>query len=154
MLSWRRRLLCAPALAIALAAVPAAPPALASAPAAGGLTVTSDLHHDTSRPLRDLRPSAGRGRTHTVHHAPPGTGPGRSAPDTRGRGAARALIPSPSASFEGAPDNSGVVPPDNDGAAGPTQYVELVNSQLTVFSKSGSILLGPENTNTLWSGFG
>jgi DNA-binding beta-propeller fold protein YncE len=32
--------------------------------------------------------------------------------------------------------------------------MEVVNSELAVYSKSGGALLGPEATNTLWSGFG
>jgi hypothetical protein len=32
--------------------------------------------------------------------------------------------------------------------------VEVANTNLAVYSKSGTALLGPENTNTLWSGFG
>ncbi|HEX6539436.1 MAG TPA: hypothetical protein VF155_09670 [Candidatus Dormibacteraeota bacterium] len=47
-----------------------------------------------------------------------------------------------------------MIPSDSTGAAGTTQYVEVVNSQIAVYNKSGGLLLGPENTNTLWSGFG
>ena len=64
------------------------------------------------------------------------------------------LIPSASTSFDGIGDICRCVPPDNEVAAGPTQVVEVVNSDLAVYSKSGSVLLGPEGTNTLWSGFG
>jgi hypothetical protein len=47
------------------------------------------------------------------------------------------------------------VVPDTNGAIGPTQFVEWINTQLAVFDRTtGAILLGPESGNTLWQGFG
>jgi uncharacterized membrane protein len=46
------------------------------------------------------------------------------------------------------------MPPDNDGAVGPTQYVQFNNVAYQVFDKSGNTLLGPLSGNTFWSGFG
>jgi hypothetical protein len=139
----------------ALAVIVCLAPVAASAQATTGPTVTRSLHNDTSAPLRSLAPSHTRARTRPVYHTRPTSAPVHSAPDTSARqSAARPLIPSPSTNFEGIPDNSGVVPPDNDGAIGPTQYVELVNSQFAVYSKTGATLLSPRNTNTIWSGFG
>src|SRR6185437_2605268 len=45
-------------------------------------------------------------------------------------------------------------PPDPNGDVGPNQYVQIVNQQFAVFSKTGSVLYGPANTGTLWQGFG
>jgi hypothetical protein len=45
-------------------------------------------------------------------------------------------------------------PPDTDAAVGPTQIVTVVNSGFAVQSKTGTVLLGPVNTNTVFSGFG
>ncbi|GAC1625397.1 MAG: hypothetical protein NVS9B13_20750 [Candidatus Acidiferrum sp.] len=46
-------------------------------------------------------------------------------------------------------------PPDTNGAAGATQYVQWVNSSFAVFDKAtGAVLHGPVNGNTLWTGFG
>ena len=46
-------------------------------------------------------------------------------------------------------------PPDTDGAAGATQYVQWVNTSFAIFNKStGALLAGPTAGNTLWSGFG
>ncbi len=46
-------------------------------------------------------------------------------------------------------------PPDTNGAVGTTQYVQLVNTVFTVYSKStGAVVTGPTATNSLWSGFG
>jgi len=67
-------------------------------------------------------------------------------------------IASPLVSFEGM--GAGLAgftvqsaPPDTDGDVGPNHYVQIVNSGVTVFSKTGAKLLGPINTNTLWNGF-
>ena len=45
-------------------------------------------------------------------------------------------------------------PPDTNAAVGPTQIVQIVNSGFAVFNKTGGVVYGPVQTNTLWSGFG
>lgn len=46
-------------------------------------------------------------------------------------------------------------PPDPTGAVGATQYVQWVNSSLTVFNKAtGAAVYGPVKGNTLFTGFG
>ncbi|HEV2388006.1 MAG TPA: hypothetical protein VGS20_12210 [Candidatus Acidoferrales bacterium] len=46
-------------------------------------------------------------------------------------------------------------PPDTNGAAGATQFVQWVNLDFAVFSKTtGSVVYGPAAGNTLWSGLG
>jgi hypothetical protein len=46
-------------------------------------------------------------------------------------------------------------PPDTNGAAGATQFVQWVNLSFAVFDKAtGHVLLGPSAGNTLWTGFG
>lgn len=69
-------------------------------------------------------------------------------------------IPATSANFEGLSslDNFNIFgfrvnPPDPVGAVGPNHYVEMVNLTFGVYSKSGTLLLGPVDTGTLWSGF-
>jgi hypothetical protein len=50
---------------------------------------------------------------------------------------------------------SGWAVPDTSGAVGSTQYVQWVNTNYAVYSKtSGALLLGPLAGNTLWKGFG
>jgi hypothetical protein len=56
--------------------------------------------------------------------------------------------------FEGLNNISGVLPPDTEGAVGPNHYVQVVNLVFAIYNKSGTLLAGPANTNTLWSGFG
>src|SRR3979409_2025888 len=71
-------------------------------------------------------------------------------------------VPTPSASFDGlgqgftGPQGSFSVtgvPPDPNAAVGTSQIVEVVNTGFAVFSKTGTVLYGPANTNTLFSGF-
>jgi hypothetical protein len=46
-------------------------------------------------------------------------------------------------------------PPDTNGAAGPTQYMQWVNVNFAVFNKSdGSVAYGPAAGNTLWTALG
>jgi hypothetical protein len=45
-------------------------------------------------------------------------------------------------------------PPDPNAAVGPNNVVDIVNTDIAVFNKSGTAIFGPVPTNTLWSGFG
>lgn len=45
-------------------------------------------------------------------------------------------------------------PPDTNGDVGPNHYVQIVNTDFAIYSKSGARLYGPVPINTLWSGFG
>ena len=46
-----------------------------------------------------------------------------------------------------------VNPPDPNGAVGPTDYVEMVNLLVAVYSKSGAQRLAPTAIGALWAGF-
>jgi hypothetical protein len=64
-----------------------------------------------------------------------------------------AAMPSPLANFEGQSANDsgcGCIPPDPNGAVGPSQYVQMVNSTFSVYSKSGTRLSGPTQINSLF----
>ena len=57
--------------------------------------------------------------------------------------AAAPNMPSPSHSFEGISYpgvNCDCLPPDTNGEAGLTQYVEMVNTSFAVYSKAGAVL--------------
>ena len=45
-------------------------------------------------------------------------------------------------------------PSDNSLAAGPNAIVQIINSRMAVYTKTGKVLLGPVITNTLFAGFG
>jgi hypothetical protein len=71
-----------------------------------------------------------------------------------------AAIPSTQANFEGLSNQDNfdifgfrVNPPDPVGDVGPNHYVEMVNLTFGVYSKSGTPLLGPVDTGTLWDDF-
>jgi hypothetical protein len=73
---------------------------------------------------------------------------------------AASAIPGPLANFEGLSnqDNFNVLgfrvnPPDPIGDVGPNHYVEMINLVFGVYSKTGTLLLGPASLGSLWAGF-
>jgi uncharacterized repeat protein (TIGR01451 family) len=67
------------------------------------------------------------------------------------------VTPPTDANFEGISNPNacgGCAPPDPNGDIGPNHYVQMVNLKFQVFSRTGTPLFGPANTNTLWVGFG
>ena len=79
---------------------------------------------------------------------------------TRGSFGPALQAPATSANFEGLSNQDNfnifgfrVNPPDPNGAVGPNHYVEMINLVFGVYSKTGTLLLGPVDTGTLWAGF-
>ncbi len=120
--------------------------------------------HDESRPLRELaltaQPQApGSIRILPLRQLPKPTGPEQADP-VRQTNFGPALLTTPGLNFDGI--GQGVygfsdyyAPPDPNGAVGATQYVQWINVNYAVFSKTtGALVLGPVAGNTLWSGFG
>ena len=71
--------------------------------------------------------------------------------------ASPAAAPSSLTGWEGvsSSDNSfPAVPPDPEGDVGVSDYVQWVNLEFKIWSKSGSVRYGPAAGSTLWSGFG
>ena len=64
------------------------------------------------------------------------------------------LLGPPTVSFEGVPQVNGALPPDVNGDVGPNHYVQWINLSFAVFNKTGGIVAGPMNGNTLFAGFG
>jgi hypothetical protein len=63
-------------------------------------------------------------------------------------------MPSVGASFEGMNISSACgncLPPDPNGAVGPNHFVQMVNSNIAVYNKSGAQLMSPRPINGLWS---
>ena len=133
------------------------------------LEVIFEDHHDFSRPLRDVEPAHKRNdppREIPLLIPHPGAGSLQQTDPVVQKSAS----PSPQAPTLTAPSILGVgkgftgpdgtfsvdaAPPDTNGAAGATQYVQWVNESFAVFDKAtGAVLLGPVPGNTLWSGFG
>jgi hypothetical protein len=89
-----------------------------------------------------------------------GAGSAASAPQAAARKTTATSALSPLLTFEGLSnqDNFNVFgfrvnPPDPNGEVGKNYYVEMINLVFAVYSKTGSLLLGPVSTGTLWSGF-
>jgi subtilisin-like proprotein convertase family protein len=130
------------------------------------LVIKSDVQ-DVSAPLSELAKLAARDTVEIRAHE---AEPVRPIPHMRTQSATLqadpvvqsafggADIPTPIVSFEGMGTGMGgfVVqgaPPDTSGDIGPNHYVQIVNLAVSVFSRTGTRLLGPIATNTLWNGF-
>jgi N-acetylneuraminic acid mutarotase len=132
---------------------------------ASGPTVTSAVRHDTSPPLRTLKPSRAslaqeqRTKTELSDHAVPRET--KSSESTRDRAAVQTgdrvvtdALPDFDQNFEGVGNVNGVLPPDTQGDVGPNHYVQMINLSFAVYSKTGDLLLGPLPNTALWQGFG
>jgi hypothetical protein len=124
--------------------------------------VTKAAAFDVSRPLRELAKSAAPA---TFRGLPPERGPTLANVGHTTDGALQRALPAPSipgtlANFEGLSNQDNfntfgfrVNPPDPNGEVGPNNYVEMINLVFGVYNKAGTLLLGPIDTGTLWSGF-
>ena len=164
---------CVAAVAALTAGTTQAGPTAVTAPAAASAApkVAKAKAFDVSRPLRELAKEA---RSVKAPKAHPNTRVDRNITIDRGAtaesviaagaGSSRAagtLAVGPTlANFEGLSnqDNFNVFgfrvnPPDPVGDVGPNHYVEMINLVFGVYSKTGTKLLGPVDTGTLWAGF-
>jgi hypothetical protein len=141
----------------------------AATPGAAHVEVTRAIHQDTLPSLRAVTPDpAGYKQMHEreermipLPYVPPNQTDG-ALQDFRGPGGL--LAPTFQSGVDGVgkgfsgPQGTFTVqyaPPDTVGAAGATQYVQVVNVGLAVFDKATkNVVYGPVPTNTLWSGFG
>ncbi len=132
--------------------------------AQGGPQVIRDNQHDVSPPLRDLPPAARH--VGELEAEPVRVIPSRRSsrgPDLAVQGQSPApanLAPTPNRNFDGlgagfAGFSVRYAPPDNNGAVGASQFVEIVNAELVVFRKDTQLAVyGPVPVNTIWAGFG
>src|SRR3954470_11393070 len=134
---------------------------------AGGPNVLKNAKHDTSAPLAQMVVGSGNPKSAPDKEAnePKVTGP---ALNSGKKDAVAAELAGPLSgvstviNFEGqsANDNRRVfgfafVPPDTNGAVGASQYVQMVNVTIAVYSKKdGSLQLGPAPIHSIWAGFG
>lgn len=126
----------------------------------GGALVANALNHDTSPPLRDMQPAQQAKSDLKDDNDAAMFFKGRKAPNVKdpaiqsSYGLGALVVPTPIQSFDGITNTTGVAPPDTNGDVGPNHYVEWVNLQLQIFSKTGTSLYGPVPGNTLFTGFG
>jgi hypothetical protein len=120
--------------------------------------------HDVSPPLRDLPPAPRI--VGELEAEPARLIPSRriapSGPDAALQSSTLAptlAAPSIGLNFDGI--GNGVAgfsvryaPPDTNGAVGPNHFVQTVNTDIAVYTKTGALAFGPVATSTLWSGFG
>jgi len=115
---------------------------------------------DISPPLRTIAPKRhiSTNPDHEVKRFPQQVQGGNDQLATQGTSPSTVTI-SPGLGFDGLGVGGGytpdAAPPDTNGAAGATQYVQWVNESFAVYDKvTGSRIYGPAAGNTLWSGFG
>ena len=61
-----------------------------------------------------------------------------------GPASASALAPTIGASWQGVAQ-SGITPPDANGAVGPNSYIEVVNLQIGIYQRSGTLITSPRS---------
>jgi len=131
----------------------------------GPTTMRSEVHHDVSLPLGEMIKNAPRAslqlrEAEPVRRIPLPAGMAPLRADSAWQRTIVPLSPVLSQSFEGLGQGQygfsvTGAPPDTDGAAGDTQYVQWVNTSFAIFNKStGALIAGPTPGATLWSGFG
>jgi hypothetical protein len=124
---------------------------------------------DVSKPLRELAKTAKKANKQIGEEVRPDRGaPAKAGAPAGTQSADGALqttaaplaIPGTLQNFEGLSNQDNfntfgfrVNPPDTVGDVGPNHYVEMINLVFGVYSKTGTLLLGPVDTGTLWSGF-
>jgi hypothetical protein len=140
-------------------------------PAANGVVVNQAVKHDVSQPLSSIKPvhHAARGQDMETDHFLIPQGAPNGLHDQVQNTLLPPNTPSPSNNFDGVgngftgPQGTFTVnaaPPDTNGAVGPQDFVQTVNTDFAVFNKDpsrgtvGSVRFGPVQINTLWSGFG
>jgi hypothetical protein len=159
-------------LVIAPALVFAGPLVFHGAAQAGALSassprVTHDTHHDVSAPLSSIQAGPSRRSGKTADDFAPLAPRRQGAPNNLKAPVQTApgtlAIPATATNFDGVgngftgPNGTFTVaaaPPDTNGAVGPNNYVQLVNTDFAIFNKTGTVLKGPLAINSLWSGFG
>ena len=132
-----------------------------------GPNVIKEFKHDTGPLLREIAPLLPEFNSPSEHEIDNPPNPNVKnwdmtyRPDPvlqRPENSPTPLTPSPGLEFDalGYGDDffCNCMPADNDGAPGTTQYVEYINTLYAVYSKTGSLLLGPLSGNSFWSGFG
>jgi len=131
----------------------------------GKSEVRSNVKHDKSLPLRQIVPIEPdrRGEPHE-HPVKPIPQPEQRTTPVQDTALQSSTAPAPAVATTAPTSFDGVgipnyqvnaAPPDTNGAAGATQYVQWVNEAFAVYDKAtGQKLYGPAAGNTLWSGFG
>src|SRR6266853_1561735 len=130
-----------------------------------GPRVSPAVKFDTSAPLRQLKPAPHPTIAEPeprllvpVPKVPQTNQPVTMDPVLQSTRGPRLNIPATSMNFDGIGNGPlytvHAAPPDTNMAVGPNHLVQIVNTALAVYNKTGSLLYGPVAINTLWAGFG
>src|SRR6266851_2459098 len=113
--------------------------------------VVYEYHHDTSLALRDMFPAA----YHDMANRQAAENSAAASPiDAELSPTAGLATLTTVRNFDGI-SHTGWSSPDTNGAVGATQFVQWVNTQYAVYSKStGAKIFGPAQGSTIFSGFG
>jgi hypothetical protein len=117
--------------------------------------VIRENKHDVSPAMRTIHPSPVTGPPHVIQwmQTPHQVNQGQVDPVVQ-TGAGPLVGTTGGVNFEGV-GADGYAPPDTNGAAGATQYVQWVNVEYAVFDKAtGNVVQAPRAGNSIWTGFG
>ncbi len=105
-------------------------------------------------PLRTLKAAPGKYVPHDDGFEESAATPltGSKSPDGAVQRSSAHNMPGPIQNFDGVNNLCGCYPPDTNGDVGPNHYMQWVNVHYAVYSKTGTLLLGPLPGNTLFSG--
>ncbi|MBN2728058.1 MAG: immunoglobulin domain-containing protein [Bacteroidales bacterium] len=120
--------------------------------------ISQPIYFDVSPPLRDLPVETNRGKLkrtkdkRTPKHklTPRADAPFADDPVLQKGTVAAKATPIIVANFAG--QTNGSFPPDCNGAIGPSHFFQCYNTAYTIYNKTGSIVAGPTNFNTLFTG--
>jgi hypothetical protein len=116
-----------------------------------GPELLQEIRHDISPPLRDMKPvlrPVGPPEEKEIRLLHPPREVKRMPGAVMQTSTLANIATTPELNFEGIAAN-GSAPPDTNGSAGTTQFVEWVNTEFAVYDKGGNLLLGPVAGNTL-----
>ncbi|MFN7953505.1 MAG: hypothetical protein U0610_17395 [bacterium] len=127
----------------------------------GSVHVVKASKHDMTKPLRTMTIVPVRPRNHEMEpertRRPLGTTQTPDAALQTSIPSTGKTMPSAALEFEGMSDATAgcnCTPPDTNGEIGPHHFVQMVNSALQVFDRTGTSVWGPADINTIWAGFG
>src|ERR1043165_3435454 len=127
------------------------------------ITWGESIRNDTSIPVREMKQEPVFKAKKEANENPKIKHSHKDAPDEVGQNDVAAPftapnMPTANMNFNGIPFPGvacNCAPPDTNGEAGLTQYVQIVNEGFQVFDKTtGGSLLGPSGISTIWGGFG
>jgi len=128
-----------------------------------GPIVKTPVYFDVSPPLRDMVKKAPKKADNSWKDGivqnrykvkPPANGqePGGFADPGLQRLNSKFITDTTIVNFDGTGNNEGYVPPDTHGDVGPNHYFQVVNCHFSIYSKTGSLIMGNVLNSTIWNG--